>query len=108
MSVFCDRPMTDIVNLMDITDRSGAPFTARSAVIQRRKKLGEGAVRELLISRSNTGTSRCHTRNGTDCTCLRWMVWSGERLTRGRTAKRSANTATSTAKATIRRCAWSV
>ncbi|CZW26421.1 transposase IS4 family protein [Enterobacter hormaechei] len=33
---------------MDITDRSGAPFTARSAVIQRRKKLGEGAVRELF------------------------------------------------------------
>ncbi|EIO7472119.1 transposase domain-containing protein, partial [Salmonella enterica subsp. enterica] len=22
MSVFCDRPMTDIVNLMDITDRT--------------------------------------------------------------------------------------
>ncbi|EAB2013420.1 IS4 family transposase [Salmonella enterica] len=48
MSVFCDRPMTDIVNLMDITDRTGAPFTARSSVIQRRKKLGESAVRALF------------------------------------------------------------
>jgi len=48
ISVFCDRPMTNIVNLMDITDRSGAPFTARSAIIQRGKKLGEGAVRELF------------------------------------------------------------
>lgn len=48
MSVFCDRPMTDIVNLMDITDRTGTPFTARSSVIQRRKKLGESAVRELF------------------------------------------------------------
>lgn len=48
MCVFCDRPMTDIVNLMDITDRTGAPFTARSSVIQRRKKLGEDAVRELF------------------------------------------------------------
>ncbi|AXF74971.1 transposase domain-containing protein [Erwinia tracheiphila] len=41
MSIFCDRPMTEIVNLMDITDRAGAPFTARSAVIQRRKTPGE-------------------------------------------------------------------
>ncbi|QLR44052.1 IS4 family transposase [Enterobacter sp. RHBSTW-00994] len=48
MSIFCDRPMTEIVNLMDITDRTGPPFTARSAVIQRRKTLGENAVRELF------------------------------------------------------------
>lgn len=48
MSVFCDRLMTDIVNLMDITDRTGVPFTARSSVIQRRKKPGENAVRELF------------------------------------------------------------
>lgn len=66
MSVFCDRPMTDIVNLMDITDRTGTPFTARSSVIQRRKKLGEGLPGSFVISRSNTGTSRRHTRNGTD------------------------------------------
>ena len=37
MSIFCNRPMTEIVNLMDITDRTGEPFTARSSVIQRRK-----------------------------------------------------------------------
>lgn len=48
MSVFCNRPMTEIVNLTDIVDRSGTPFTARSSVIQRRKTLGEDAVRELF------------------------------------------------------------
>jgi len=48
MSIFCNRPMTEIVNLMDITDRTGAPFTARSSVIQRRKTLGEDAVRALF------------------------------------------------------------
>lgn len=48
MSVFCNRPMTEIVNLMDIVDRTGTPFTARSSVIQRRKTLGEAAVRELF------------------------------------------------------------
>lgn len=47
-SVFCNRPMTEIVNLMDIVDRTGTPFTARSSVIQRRKTLGEDAVRELF------------------------------------------------------------
>ncbi|KYQ77580.1 hypothetical protein AX755_19275 [Enterobacter sp. SENG-6] len=35
------------MNLMDITDRSGEPFIARSSVIQHRKTLGEDAVREL-------------------------------------------------------------
>ncbi|NIG98036.1 MAG: hypothetical protein G5701_01425 [Serratia symbiotica] len=30
MVVFCNRPMTEIVNLMGITERTGAPFTARS------------------------------------------------------------------------------
>lgn len=48
MSVFCNRPMTEIVSLMDITDRNGTPFTAKSSVIQRRKTLGEDAVRELF------------------------------------------------------------
>lgn len=48
MSVFCNRPMTEIVNLTDIVDRTGTPFTARSSVIQRRKTLGEDAVRELF------------------------------------------------------------
>lgn len=48
MSVFCHRPLTEIVNLMDIVDSTGSPFTARSSVIQRRKTLGENAVRELF------------------------------------------------------------
>lgn len=41
MSVFCNRPLTEIVNLMDIVDSIGSPFTARSSVIQRLKTLGE-------------------------------------------------------------------
>jgi len=48
MSVFCNRPLTEIVNLMDIVDSIGSPLTARSSVIQRRKTLGENAVRELF------------------------------------------------------------
>ncbi|WP_157037500.1 transposase domain-containing protein [Erwinia piriflorinigrans] len=28
ISIFCNRSMTEIVSLMDITDRTGEPFTA--------------------------------------------------------------------------------
>ncbi len=48
MSFFYNRPLTEIVNLMDIVDDSGSPFTARSPVIQRRKMLGENAVKTLF------------------------------------------------------------
>jgi hypothetical protein len=65
MSVFCHRPLTEIVNLMDIVDSTGSPFTARSSVIQRRKTLGENAVRNCLNSLSNTGMSRRTIRTGT-------------------------------------------
>lgn len=66
MSVFCNRPMTEIVNLMDIVDRTGTPFTARSSVIQRRKTLGKMPSGNCSISLSNTGISRQHIRSGTD------------------------------------------
>ncbi|WP_225085457.1 IS4 family transposase [Pectobacterium colocasium] len=48
MAVFNQRPLSHIVNLMDIADRSGTPFIAPSSVIQRRQTLGEAAVRELF------------------------------------------------------------
>ena len=32
MSVFCNRPLTEIVNLMDIVDSTGSPFTSVSPV----------------------------------------------------------------------------
>lgn len=65
MSVFCNRPLTEIVNLMDIVDSSGSPFTARSSVIQRRKTLGKMPSGNCLSSLSNTGMSRQIIRTGT-------------------------------------------
>ncbi|WP_371190683.1 IS4 family transposase [Tatumella sp. UCD-D_suzukii] len=48
MAIFNNKPLSHIVNLMDIADRSGRSFTAPSSVIARRKKLGEDPVRVLF------------------------------------------------------------
>ena len=48
MAVFNNRPLSQIVNLMDIADRTGRSFTAPSSVIARRKTLGEDAIRVLF------------------------------------------------------------
>ncbi|KKF36680.1 IS4 family transposase [Erwinia tracheiphila] len=77
MSIFCDHPMTEIVNLMDITDRTGAPFTARSAVIQRRKTLGENAVRELFdITQQHWNQQAAHPKwHGLNLFAVDGVVW---------------------------------
>ncbi len=47
-AVFNNRPLSHIVNLMDIADRTGRPSTAPSSVTARRKTLGEDAIRVLF------------------------------------------------------------
>lgn len=77
MSVFCNRPMTEIVNLMDIVDRTGTPFTARSSVIQRRKTLGEDAVRELFnITQQHWNQQAAHPQwHGLNLFAVDGVVW---------------------------------
>ncbi|WP_432399622.1 IS4 family transposase [Pantoea allii] len=77
MSVFSNRPMTEIVNLMDICDRTGTPFTARSAVVQRRKTLGEDAVRELFdITQRYWHEQAAHPQwHGLNLFALDGVVW---------------------------------
>jgi len=48
MAIYNGRPLSHIVNLMDIVDRTVRPFTAPSSVIQRRKILGEDAIKVLF------------------------------------------------------------
>lgn len=77
MSIFCNRPMTEIVTLMDITDRTGEPFTARSSVIQRRKTLGEDAVRELFdITQRYWNQQAAHPKwHGLNLFAVDGVVW---------------------------------
>jgi len=48
MAIFNNKPMSHIVNLMDIVDRTGRSFTAPNSVIARRKTLGEDTLRVLF------------------------------------------------------------
>lgn len=66
MAIFNNKPMSHIVNLMDIVDRTGRSFTAPSSVIARRKTLGEDAIRVLFDITSNTGMQRQNILSGTD------------------------------------------
>ena len=77
IAVFCNRPMTEIVNLMGITERTGAPFTARSSVIQRRKKLGENAIRELFdITQQHWNQQAAHPQwHGLHLLGVDGLVW---------------------------------
>lgn len=48
MAIYNDKSMADVVNMLDIVDREGRPFVAPSALTQRRKSLGEQAMKALF------------------------------------------------------------
>lgn len=48
MAIYNDKPLSQIVNMLDIVNREGKPFVAPSAVVQRRQALGEEAIRSLF------------------------------------------------------------
>ncbi|SQD77562.1 protein of unknown function, might belong to Transposase [Moritella yayanosii] len=48
MALYNDKSMADIVNQLDIVDRTGKAFVAPSALTQRRKNLGEDAMKAVL------------------------------------------------------------
>ncbi|WP_442871942.1 transposase domain-containing protein [Colwellia sp. 12G3] len=48
MAIYNDKSMADIVNQLDIVDRTGKHFVAPSALTQRRKNLGEAAMKALF------------------------------------------------------------
>lgn len=55
--------MADVVNMLDIVDREGKPFVAPSALTQRRKNLGEAAMKALFECtqrRWNNGDNHPH------------------------------------------------
>lgn len=60
MAIYNDKSMADIVNILDIVDREGKPFVAPSALTQRRKALGEAAMKALFQC---TQTHWCNQAN---------------------------------------------
>ena len=48
MAIYNNKSMKDLVNQLDIVDRTGKAFVAPSALTQRRKTLGEGAIKAVF------------------------------------------------------------
>ena len=48
IALYNDKSMADIVNQLDIVDRTGKAFVAPSALTQRRKNLGEEAMKAVF------------------------------------------------------------
>jgi len=47
MALYNDKSISDVVNQLDIVDREGKPFVAKSALTQRRKTLGESGAKAV-------------------------------------------------------------
>ena len=77
MAIFNNRPLSQIVNLMDIVDRTGRSFTAPSSVIARRKTLGEDAIRVLFnLTQRHWHEEAKHPRwSGLRRTAVDGVVW---------------------------------
>lgn len=77
MAIFNNKPLSHIVNLMDIVDRTGKPFTAPSSVIARRKTLGEDAIRVLfeLTQKHWHEESKHPLWNGLTLNAVDGVVW---------------------------------
>lgn len=80
MAIYNDKSMADIVNMLDIVDREGKPFVAPSAVIQRRKKLGEAAMKSLFnCTQAHWNREAKHpTWNGLTLLGVDGVVWRTE------------------------------
>ena len=48
MTIYNDKSMADIVNQLDIVDRTGKAFVAPSALTQRRENLDEAAMKSVF------------------------------------------------------------
>jgi hypothetical protein len=80
MAIYNDKSMADIVNMLDIVDREGKPFVAPSAVIQRRKKLGDAAMEALFnCTQAHWNREAKHpTWNGLTLLGVDGVVWRTE------------------------------
>lgn len=77
MDIFNNKPLSYIVDLMDIVDRTGRSFTAPSSVIARRKTVGEDAIRVLFdLTQKHWHEEAKHPRwHGLTLNAVDGVVW---------------------------------
>lgn len=80
MAIYNDKPLSQIVNMLDIVDRDKRAFVAPSAVIQRRQDLGVDAIQKLFeLTQSFWNKQAEHPHwNGLNLLAIDGVVWRTE------------------------------
>ncbi|MCP5077862.1 MAG: IS4 family transposase [Psychromonas sp.] len=77
MAIYNDKSMKDLVNQLDIVDRTGKAFVAPSALTQRRKNLGESAIKAVFERMTTSWLQRANLPqwNGLTLLSVDGVVW---------------------------------
>ncbi|EEZ39732.1 IS4 family transposase [Photobacterium damselae] len=77
MAIYNNKSMKDLVNQLDIVDRTGKAFVAPSALTQRRKTLGEDAIKAVFERMTNSWLKSANLPhwNGLTLLSVDGVVW---------------------------------
>lgn len=77
MAIYNNKSMKDLVNQLDTVDRTGKAFVAPSALTQRRKTLGEDAIKVVFerMTASWLENAKLPQRNGLTLLGVDGVVW---------------------------------
>lgn len=77
MAIYNDKSMKDLVNQLDIVDRTGKAFVAPSALTQRRKTLGQAAMKAVFQRMTSSWLTSAHLPywNGLTLLGVDGVVW---------------------------------
>ena len=77
MAIYNNQSMRDLVNQLDIVDRTGKSFVAPSALTQRRKTLGEAAMKAVFQRMTTSWLKDAHLPqwNGLTLLSVDGVVW---------------------------------
>lgn len=80
MAIYNDKPLSQIVNMLDIVNRDKRAFVAPSAVVQRRQDLGSNAIEKLFdLTQSFWNKEAEHPYwNGLTLLAIDGVVWRTE------------------------------
>lgn len=77
MAIYNDKPLSQIINMLDIVDRDKKAFVAPSAVIQRRQDLGVQAIEKVFdLTQAHWNKEAHHPQwNGLSLLAVDGVVW---------------------------------
>ena len=77
MAIYNDKPLSQIINMLDIVDREKRAFVAPSAVVQRRQDLGVDAIKKVFeLTQAHWNKEAEHPNwNGLTLLAVDGVVW---------------------------------